>query len=132
LRLLIDHNLSPRIARALDAIYSDLHEIVALREKFNCAIDDVSFIHALDAEGGWTVLTRDLRIRSRPHERAALDRSRVLFFFIDGAWKKYSVAETAARLIMLLPKMAQQSDLADQGRFALPINPGSKLRPYLD
>ena len=84
------------------------------------------------AEGGWAVLTKDLRIRQRPHERAALDRSRVVYFFLVRAWMKYTVEETAARLIRLIPKMAAQTDLADRGRFELPINAGSKLRPHRD
>ena len=86
----------------------------------------------LDREGGWAVLTKDLRIRSRPHERLALDRSRIVFFFLAGVWRKYSVPETAARLIRLVPLMAKQVDIADCGRFDVPINAGSKLRPHRD
>jgi hypothetical protein len=59
---------------------------------------------------------------------AALDRSRIVYFFLAGSWRKYKVEETAARLILLIPKMAQQTDLAVGGRFELPINAGSKLR----
>jgi hypothetical protein len=44
------------------------------------------------------VLTKDLRIQFRPHERLALDRSKIVFFFLAGAWRKYAVPETAARL----------------------------------
>jgi hypothetical protein len=44
----------------------------------------------------------------------------------------HTVEETAARLIRLIPKMAAQTDLADRGRFDLPINAGSKLRPHRD
>jgi hypothetical protein len=36
----------------------------------------------------------------------------------------------AARLIRLIPKMAAQTELAERGRFELPINAGSKLRPH--
>jgi hypothetical protein len=131
LKLLLDHNLSPRLAKALDALFVE-HQIVALREKFSEDVVDVEWITALDREGGWAVLTKDLRIRQRPHERAALDRSRVVYFFLAAAWKKYTVEETAARLIRLIPKMAAQTDLADRGRFELPINAGSKLRPHRD
>ena len=78
------------------------------------------------------MLTKDIRIRQRPHERAALDRSRIVYFFLGGAWRKFTVEETAVRLIRLIPKMAAQTDLADRGRFELPINAGSKLRPHQD
>lgn len=86
----------------------------------------------LDREGGWAALTKDLRIQFRPHERLALDRSKIVFFFLDGAWRKYSVPETAARLIRLVPLMTKQVDIADRGRFDLPINAASKLRPHRD
>jgi hypothetical protein len=74
---MLDHNLSPRIAQALDTLFVD-HEIIALRNKFSDDIPDVDWIGALDCEGGWAVLTTDLRLRTRPHERATLDRSRIV------------------------------------------------------
>lgn len=116
---------------ALAALFVD-HEIVALRNKFPADIADVDWIGELDREGGWAVLTEDLRIRQRPRERAALDRSRIVYFFLARAWTKYPVEETAARLIRLIPEMAAQTDLADRGRFELPINASSKLRPHHD
>jgi hypothetical protein len=128
LKLLLDHNLSPRIARCLQELFRDDHKIVALREKFSTTVSDLEWINALGTDGGWAVITKDLRIRTRPHERAALDRSRVVYFFLSGSWNKYSVAETAARLIRLFPKMVAQTELADRGRFELPINAGSKFR----
>ena len=131
MKLLLDHNLSPHIAKALQILYFE-HEIVALRQKFSPDTADVDWITALDQDGGWAVLTKDLRIRTRPHERAALDRSKVVYFFLSGAWRKYSVHETAARLIRLVPKMAAQTGLTERGRFELPINAGSKLRPQRD
>jgi hypothetical protein len=131
LRLLLDHNLSPRIAQALAVLFPE-HEIVALRDRFHPKSTDIDWITALDRDGGWAVMTQDLRIRTRPHERLAMDRARIVFFFLDGAWGRYDVPETAARLIRLLPKMAAQSALTESGRFDLPINAGSKLRPHRD
>lgn len=131
MKLLLDHNLSPRIARALAALFSD-HQIYALRERFSVNATDIEWISALDRDGDWAVLTRDLRIRTRPHERMAMDQSRIVFFFLGGAWRKIGVEECAARLIRLIPKMAAQCDLAERGRFELPLNAGSKLRPYRD
>ncbi|MFG1383936.1 PIN-like domain-containing protein [Xanthobacter versatilis] len=131
MKLLLDHHLSPRLARALHALF-DEHVIVALRDKFDIRASDEEWITALDREGGWAVLTMDLRIRTRPHERAAMDRSRIVFFFLAGAWRGYAVEEQAARLIRLMPKIAAQVDLAERGRFELPINAGSKLRPHRD
>jgi hypothetical protein len=124
LKLLLDHNLSPKLARTLAALYVPEHEIAALRDKFSPNVADVDWITALDREGGWAVLTQDLRIRTRRHERVAMDRARIVFFFLAGAWRKFTVEETAARLIRLI------TELAERGRFELPINAGSKLRPH--
>ena len=130
MKLLLDNNLAPRIAKALNALFDGQHHIVALRDGFPADTPDVEWITALDQKGGWTVLTRDLHIITRPHERAALDRSRIVFFFLARAWEKFGVEETTARLIRLIPKMAAQAELAESGRFELPINAGSKLRPH--
>jgi hypothetical protein len=130
-KLLLDHNLSPRIARALDLLFDD-HTIVALRDRFLPSAADVDWIRDLSKDGTWAVLTKDLRLRTRPHERAAMDASRIVFFFLNGSWNGFDVAETTARLIRLIPKMAAQLELAERGRFELPINAGSKLRPQRD
>jgi hypothetical protein len=106
LRLLIDHNISPALARSLQHLFPE-HLIVALRDRFKPDVTDVEWISELDGEGGWAVLTKDIRLRTRPHERMALDR-RIVYFFLTGAWRKYSVPETAARLIRLVPLMATE------------------------
>lgn len=131
MKLLVDHNLSPAIPRALQHLFPD-HQFVALREKYRPNTSDVAWMSDLDQEGGWAVLTKDIRIQSRPHERVALDKSKIVFFFLAGAWRKYGVPETAARLIRLVPLMIRQVELVDRGRFELPINAGSKLRPHRD
>ena len=131
MKLLLDHNLPPRLARCLQALFDKEHEIVALGEKFPVDVADLDWIKALDREGGWAVLTRDLRIRTRPHERAALDRSRIVYFFLAGSWRKFKVEETAARLIRLVPLMSAQTKLVERGRFELPIK-GARLRPQRD
>ena len=131
MKLLLDHNLPPRLARCLQALFDREHKIVALGEKFPVDVADLDWIKALDREGGWAVLTKDLRIRTRPHERAALDRSRIVYFFLAGSWRKFKVEETAARLIRLVPLMSAQTKLVERGRFELPIK-GARLRPQRD
>jgi hypothetical protein len=127
---MLDNNLAPRIARSLSALFVGQHHVVALRDCFAENASDVEWIEDLDQRGGWAVLTRDLHIRTRPHERAALDRARIVFFFLAGGWANFGVEETAARLIRLIPKMAAQTELTESGRFELPINAASKLRPH--
>ena len=128
MKLLVDNNLSFTLAHSLQPLFPE-HEIVALRDKFPPNTPDVEWIGALDKEGGWAALTGERRLKTRPHERLALDRSNVVFFFLTGPWLKYSVPETAWRLIRLVPVMVRQADLAE-GLFDLPINATSKLRQH--
>ena len=128
MKLLVDNNLSFALAHSLQPLFPE-HEIVALRDKFAQNTPDVDWIGALDKEGGWSALTGERRLKTRPHERLALDRSNVVFFFLTGPWLKYSVPETAWRLIRLVPIMATQAGLAE-GLFDLPINATSKLRQH--
>jgi hypothetical protein len=130
LKLLLDNHLSPRIARCMQALFTNEHKIVALREHFPENTTDVEWMAALHEQRGWAVVTRDLHIRTRPHERAALDEANIVFFFLASGWRKIAVEETAVRLIRWTPKLAIQTTLAESGRFELPINPGSKLRPH--
>jgi hypothetical protein len=37
--------------------------------------------HYLDRDGGWAVLTAERRLKTRPHERLALHRSKIVLFF---------------------------------------------------
>jgi hypothetical protein len=129
LKLLLDNNLSPALARSLQPLFPEF-QIIALREKFPANVLDVEWINALSAEGGWAALTAERRLKTRPHERLALDRSRIVFFFLTGSWLKYSVPEKAWRLIRLVPLMAKQAAIADSGLFDLPVNAASKLRPH--
>jgi hypothetical protein len=69
-------------------------------------------------------------VKTRPHERLALDRSKIVFFFLTGSWLKFSVPEMAWRLIRLVPLMARQAELTESGLFDLPVNGSSKLRQH--
>jgi hypothetical protein len=129
LKLLVDNNLSPSLAYSLQPLFPEF-QIVALREKFTANTTDLEWINALSVEGGWAAITTERRLKTRPHERLALDRSRIVFFFLTGSWLKYSVPETAWRLIRLVPLMVKQTAIADSGLFDLPVNASSKLRPH--
>jgi PIN like domain len=130
-KLFVDHNISFRVARAAHAIYEPEHEALALRDKFPTGISDVEYIRALGADGGWAVLTLDQGIRNRPAERAALMASKLTFFFLAPGWRAFTVPEQAVRLIRSWPKMVQFFELVAGGALVeLPVNPGSKLRPF--
>jgi predicted nuclease of predicted toxin-antitoxin system len=58
LKLLIDNDLSPRIAHCLHSLFVDDHQIVSLREKFAQNTPDAEWMEALSLEGGWAVFRR--------------------------------------------------------------------------
>jgi hypothetical protein len=126
---MVDNNLSPSLARSFQPLF-DEHQFVSLRDKFPANTKDVEWIGALNAEGGWAALTAERRLKTRPHERLALDRSKIVFFFLTGSWLKWSVPEMAWRLIRLVPLMAKQTELTESGLSDLPVNASSKLRPH--
>jgi hypothetical protein len=125
----VDNNLSPSLAQSFQPLFPE-HQIIALRDKFPANTKDVDWIQGLDNEGGWATLTAERRLKTRPHERLALDRSKIVFFFLTGSWLKYSVAEQAWRLIRLIPTMEKQVALTESGLFDLPVNANSKLRQH--
>jgi hypothetical protein len=100
-KLLVDNNLSPSLAYSLQPLFPE-YQIVALRDKFAANTTDLEWINALSVEEGWAAITAERRLKTRPHERLALDRSRIVFFFLTGSWLKYSVPEIAWRLIRLV------------------------------
>jgi PIN like domain len=59
-RLLVDHNISPYIARALASMGEpDGHEVMAKHDKFNAAtsIPDTEWLSILGNEGGWAFVS---------------------------------------------------------------------------
>src|SRR5260221_11676650 len=103
---MLDNNLAPRIARSLNALFADQHHVVALRDCFPENASDVEWIEDLDQRGGWAELKRDLHIRTRPHERAALDRARIVFFFLARGLGNFVSREGSRQLICALPHKA--------------------------
>jgi PIN like domain len=134
-RLLVDHNVSPYIARALAVMAEpDGHEVKAKRDKFEASvpIPDTEWLGVLGREGGWAFLSDDHRIYSNPQERGAMLAARVIGFFLEPAWRKRNVTEyeRAARLILWLPRLAQQCEaVAPPAAYKLPFRHTSRLRP---
>ncbi|MBR0936565.1 hypothetical protein [Bradyrhizobium jicamae] len=80
MKLLVDNNLSFTIAYCLQPIFPERH-IVSLRKKFAANTKDIDWMKALSDEGGWAALTIERRLKTRPHQRLALERSKIVFSF---------------------------------------------------
>jgi hypothetical protein len=79
--VLIDHNISPSIARALAAMAEPHgHKVEAMTDKFGPATPDSEWLEMLAREGGWAFISNDQRIWRNPQECAAMLAARVIGF----------------------------------------------------
>lgn len=134
MKVLIDNDLSPHIADAINALVAPHgHRVTALRRKFAENTEDVAWIEALGQEGGWIVISGDASITRRAAERSAWRQAGLVGFFLAPGWRKLDPLLQTARLLMWWERLVAQADLVEGGAiFQLPINPGSRLRqlPY--
>ena len=130
MKVLLDSNLSPEIARGINYLLSPQgHLIIAKKDKFgDTRINDVVWIQALEAEGGWSFISLDIHIRRRPHERAVLRGSKVTAYFMAPAWQKFSPIEQAGQLMMWWPKLEKAFKVSRSGtNFWLPWKTSTRL-----
>ena len=101
MRFLLDNNLSPRLAAALNELSND--EVAHLRRKFQPNTPDVEWITALGEEGDWTIVSGDLRISKNKVEVDAWLESGCTAFFLEKGWANLVFWEKAHRLIKYWP-----------------------------
>ena len=101
MRVFFDHNLSHALPEALQAIFPNEHEIVALEKKFPRNISDIDWISALSKEGHWIVISGDRRITRNHAERRVFQNSRLTGFFMAPALYKARVIKQLERLCAL-------------------------------
>jgi hypothetical protein len=130
-KILTDHNISPKVARALNALVEDEQGsyVVPLRQKFAPSTADVDWIRALGSEGGWSVISADLRIHKNKAERAAWMQTDLIGYFLEPGLAALRPVEQAARLLLRLDALQAQSRLIrGPAMFAIPLRNSSALR----
>ena len=89
----MDNNLPPALARALNALsankFSDLEQVIALREKLPPDTSDVAWIQMLGQEGGWFILSADQFRKHGDLERKALRQSGLIVFCLSKQWSSH-------------------------------------------
>lgn len=128
MKLLVDNDLPPRLAKALNVIFAPDHEITALREKFGRSnLKDEEWIPKLGAEGGWAVLSADMNIaRKRPSRQLFVGAGLVGFFF-SSSLQKAPLNLQAARVLTIWPQMVSHMKTTANGVFEVPVR-GTKFR----
>lgn len=115
MRFFFDNNLSPHLAKALDALCAPEGVAVEhLRQKFPEDISDVEWIERLAKESEWAVITQDRLMRNRL-EKEAFRRSGLTAFDLTKAWASHRYWEKAAQLVRWWPRIMEQAGLVEGG-----------------
>lgn len=122
MKILIDENLPPALARALNALFDGDHEIAHLREKFGPGVKDIQWIGDLSREGRWIVIPADRRITRNKAEYATFQNSRLIGFFMAPGVDKSPLVRKMARLLLLWDNIVDLAARMEGGAmFELPL-----------
>lgn len=128
MKVLLDHNLPPRLARALNMIFEPDDEVIALSDKFGRSdLSDEAWITELGNEGDWAVLSADLRIAKKKPSRDLFLRAGLVGFFLSPSMQKAKLERQAARLLILWPQLRTLVATVGSGVFEVPAS-GQKFR----
>ena len=122
MKVLIDENLPPALARALSALFGGDHEVVHLRTRFGPGVVDRVWIDQLSAEGRWVVISGDRRITRNRVEYTAFRNSRLVGFFLSKGLYKAPLVKQMERILALWSAIETQSGIVAGGAmFVLPM-----------
>jgi hypothetical protein len=127
-KVLLDENLAPALARALEALFKGQHTVVHLRDKFGRGVTDEQWIDALSRDGQWVVISGDRRITRNNAEYQAFRNSRLIGFFLSRGLYKAKVTKQMERILAMWDNISTLADTVEGGAmFELPIK-GSRAR----
>ncbi|MDS4030047.1 MAG: hypothetical protein RKO66_08235 [Candidatus Contendobacter sp.] len=119
MKCLVDNNLPPALARALDALsaskFPDLEQVIALRDRFPRNTPDVTWIQALGQEGNWFLLSADQFRKHGDLERKALRQSGLIVFCLSKQWSAQQYWEECAHLLQWWPHIVDQAERLQGG-----------------
>lgn len=113
MKLFLDNNLPPSLAKALDALISPYnHQAIHLSEKFPRNTSDLEWIATLKQEGGWIVLSHD-QFKEYTAERKALADSGLVVFWLSGkSWNKLKLLEKNLAVLEWTKALLEQAEPA--------------------
>jgi hypothetical protein len=115
LNFLIDNNLPPSLARALNELCkADGHLVIPLKDRFSSNTKDADWITELKTEGGWTVISQDRFLKGNA-ERQAFRESGLPIFCLARQWATDTYWNKAQNLVKWWPAIISQSELIKGG-----------------
>lgn len=115
MKILVDENLPPALARSLAAIFEGQHDVADIRDKFGRGARDLDWITALSREGGWIVLSGDRRITRNKAEQRVFRLSTLIGFFFAAGLQKAPLTKKVERLMVLWATIEKQAGIVQGG-----------------
>lgn len=120
MKFFFDNNLSPHLAKALDALSEPQGiRVLHLKEKFVANTPDHQWISTLASEGEWAILSHD-RFAKNSLEKEALRKSGLVTFILAKGWASLDGWHKAHLLVRWWPVVLQQAELVNSGAFIVP------------
>ncbi|MBY3154423.1 hypothetical protein HFO42_07005 [Rhizobium leguminosarum] len=122
MKVLVDENLPPALARSLNALFAGKHEVIHIRDRFGPGVKDVEWIGQLSSEGRWIVISGDRRITRNKAEYNAFRNSNLVGFFLSKGLYKSPIVKQMERILALWQTMEMQAAIVQGGAmFELPM-----------
>lgn len=116
MKFLLDNNLAPALARALDELSRpEGHQVLALRDKFIQTTEDAQWITVLSEEGGWAVVSQDHFNKKNGLEQEAIKRSGLTIFCLKKGWSSQPYWDKAHNLVRWFPRLVSQAEALTGG-----------------
>lgn len=129
MKLLVDNNLPPRLARGLAGFFENEHHVEHIKDKFGTGgLPDEEWIVAIGREGGWSVLSGDRRIASKRPSRELFLRNGLVGFFPLPAVMGMPLTGMAARILTIWHVMEATTRAMESGCFEVGVK-SNRLRP---
>lgn len=120
MKVFVDNNLPPSLARGLNALFDPDHHVTCHRDKFGLThIADEEWISALGHEGEWVVLSGDLNIARKRPSRELFRRAKLVGFFPRAAVMELPLALKASRILAVWERMVRIAEDVRPGLFEL-------------
>jgi hypothetical protein len=115
LNFLLDNNLPPALARALNELTKiEGHSVLPLRDKFPQDTCDAHWISVLSNEGGWAVISQD-KFTKGDIEKRAFRECGLPVFCLAKHWGNESYWNKAHNLVRWWPAITIQANLIRGG-----------------
>lgn len=131
MNFILDNNLPPKLAHGLREFASPDHNVFHLKDLFPQNAKDVDWITGLDSRYRWAIITGDLNIGRKPHERMAFEQGGHAVMFLGKSWLNLQPPfwEMASKLTHYFPEIIAYAE-RQQGAFSikLPVRGNLKVK----